>query len=325
MKMKLSEIEMDDSIYPRQRISPETIDSYVEALKAGAKFPAIKVQKIKEGENVKTIVLDGYHRLEAHRKYNKLKDIEPVKEIEITFWKDEILDKREQFEELLSEATNLNRKHGFRLADSDLKSVCEKIIENRPLDKLVGIQKELAVRFGVSEAWISKNVGEKVLSRRSVRDIQIYTMSKKGSTHEEVAEQMGISRAAVTKIVKKFTKQESSGIVYDRELADFFTSFNLIEVLHIGLVVKLMRAGWEREEIVTHLKLKELSEAICESYEGIWKKAEEIQKIIRKGVELAGDGGAKIGDAVSETTAKINSLLAARVKEIERETLEGLR
>lgn len=280
MKMKLSEIEKDDDIYPRQRISHETIDSYVEALKAGAKFPLIKVQKIKDCENLRTIVLDGYHRLKAHREYNKLKDAEPIKEIEITFWKDEILDKKEHFEELLSEATNLNRRHGFRLPDPDLKSVCEKIIENRPLDKLVGIQKELAARFEISESWISRNVGEKVISRRRERDIQIYTMSKKGSTHEEMAEKMGISRPAVTKIVKKFTEQESSEITYDRELADFLASFNLIEALHIGIVTRLVLLGWEREEIVAHLKLKELSEHIGEPYEGIFEKIPKLKSLV---------------------------------------------
>lgn len=325
MKIKLSEIERDNKIYPRQQISQKIIDSYVEALRAGAKFPPIVVQKIKDGEKVRIIVLDGYHRLEAHREYKKLEGVEHVNDVEVTFWKDQILDKKEHFEELLAESANLNRKHGLRLDDDDLKSVCEKIIENRPIEKLVGIQKELAKRFGVSAAWISKNVGEKVSSRKRERDMQIYTMAKKGNTHSDIAKKTGISKSAVTKVVKKFTNQESVQVTYDRKLADFWMSLNFIETFYIGIVAKLDLLGWEREEIVAHLKLKELSELLGEPYEGIFEKIPEVKRLIREGCELLESNGMKIGNSVFEITEKMNILRKARLCEIERETLTALK
>ena len=143
--MKIDEIESDEKkfyyIYPRKKVvkgeikislNQKTIDSYVEALKAGAKFPPIEVQKVLMEGKEKIIPLDGVHRLKAIKQYNKEisekertkeeLDEEPqesygkIEETEVTFWKDDVLDYEENKTSLLMRATLLNIEHGDRLS-----------------------------------------------------------------------------------------------------------------------------------------------------------------------------------------------------------------
>ena len=44
--MKLDKLIHDKFIYPRGSKSQKTIDTYMEALSLGAKFPPIKIQKV---------------------------------------------------------------------------------------------------------------------------------------------------------------------------------------------------------------------------------------------------------------------------------------
>lgn len=65
--LKISEVIIDFSIYPREEYSAKTSLRYAKAMKMGEEFPPIVV-------NEKNILIDGRHRLEA-RKYNKEKFI----------------------------------------------------------------------------------------------------------------------------------------------------------------------------------------------------------------------------------------------------------
>lgn len=139
MKMKISEIELDEDIYPRQKVDHETVNSYVEALKASANFPPVMVQRIriapeKEGDQpkVKNISLDGWHRILAHVKYNELKNVTPIEEIEVVHWKEKILDKAENLEELRIQATLLNALHGNRMSKDDLEYQIQRIAQYNP-------------------------------------------------------------------------------------------------------------------------------------------------------------------------------------------------
>ncbi|MBE3588138.1 MAG: ParB N-terminal domain-containing protein [Thermoanaerobacteraceae bacterium] len=58
--MKINEIIVDETIYPRTEIDPETVARYREALEVGVTLPPIVVMP--DGR-----LLDGRHRLEAYR------------------------------------------------------------------------------------------------------------------------------------------------------------------------------------------------------------------------------------------------------------------
>jgi len=191
------EIEKDEDVYPRQRINHKTIENYLEALKAGAKFPPIEVQRIFEGEEEKVVVLDGLHRIEAYKLCDR-------SEIDVEYWKDEVLDKAEHLEDLRIRSLQANLNHGLRVAEGDIGYQASRIVKDRPLEKLKGIVKELADKFGVTESTMSELVGELVRRKRASRDSVIYGMSLLGWTQREIADVMGMDFTAISKNLKKF-------------------------------------------------------------------------------------------------------------------------
>jgi predicted transcriptional regulator len=217
MKLKLNQIEKDDDIYPRQQISRKTIESYANAIWAGAKFPPIEVQRIRIVDKdfkmmveEKIVCLDGWHRIEACRLYNGFLDIEPIEEIEVVFWKDEVLDKSEWLEGLRIESLQANLRHGLRANDTDVKFQAERIVDGRPLDKLAGVVDDLAKKFQIPQQRMSDLIGKRVKDRRASRDSKIYALSLLGWTQTEIGEMYGLTQPAVKKIITNTVSGKSN-------------------------------------------------------------------------------------------------------------------
>jgi len=195
MKISIKDIEFDDDIYPRRQISQKTVTSYVEALKGGATFPPIEIQQISVDDKEKIISLDGKHRCLAIDEFNKqAKDngLEPINEIEVTSWKNEILDKGQHLEELRVRSASLNLRHGDRLPTKDLANVVLKIIKARPIERLEGIVNWLAGEFGYNQSTVGQLETDEgkvtdVLSKRKLsRNYRIWKLIQLGWTQEEV-------------------------------------------------------------------------------------------------------------------------------------------
>jgi plasmid maintenance system antidote protein VapI len=213
IKVRLDEINLDENIYPRKTFSHKTVEHYVEALKGGAVFPPIVVQKVKDNGNgkEKLICIDGWHRVTAYREYykdsNNGKDITTTMMIDAILWKDTILDKNECLEELRIESARMNLKHGDRLSQEDLIYQLLKIVKERPIERLEGIVTELARAFGYSVNYISKLIGEEVRRRKVTRDAQILKLHLLGWKQDEIADMFGLDRSTVSKNVKNLTSQ----------------------------------------------------------------------------------------------------------------------
>jgi len=232
MRVSVDEIELDNDIYPRTRMSRKHIESYVEALKAGAIFPPIEIQKIRikkdDGSNeVKTISLDGMHRLDAYREYNKLAGVEPVKEIEAEFWKDEILDKDENLVDLMVRAAELNTKHGLRLSQGDAKNQLQKIAETEEALNLTW--KDIAKSFDITPEWASNCVSAILAAKRMSRDAFMYKMSLSGWTQAEIGSIVGLKQNTVSENIAKLNEFKSTIIhdFYDKakpveEIAEYY-------------------------------------------------------------------------------------------------------
>jgi len=234
MKVKLDEVSLDEDIYPRKdtRISKRTIESYVEALKGRAVFPPIEIQKIRieeDGKKIeKLICLDGWHRILTYKEYNKLIEAEKEKkseenvgsqtiiEVEAIPWKDwtkdskNVLDKKEHLEELRIESARRNLIHGDRLSSSDLQFQALRIVRERQIEKLNGIESELAKKFGYSISYMSELIGAEVRARKISRDAQIYHISLLGWTNIEIGKYFGLTEGAVRDIRKNFDVEVSA-------------------------------------------------------------------------------------------------------------------
>lgn len=257
MRVKLDEVSLDEDIYPRRNISNKTIDSYVEALKGGAKFPPIEVQKIIAEENgkeiEKLICLDGWHRILAYKEYNKQTGSEAkIVEAEANPWRSGVLNKKEFLEELRVESTLRNLIHGDRLSPSDIQHQALKIARDRPIERLNGIITELAKKFGYSPSYMSELIGAEVRKRRMSRDAQIYRISLLGRTQQEMGELFGLTQQAIAKITTNFASEVSSiqNQFYEKHksIEDTAKFYNLDDIT-VWAIVLQGKSDLERFEI----------------------------------------------------------------------------
>lgn len=98
--VRLEDLVLDESIYPRHQINEVCVNEYCNSLKAGAKFPPIIV----DVKSKRTI--DGFHRHKAHLKAG-------LQNIDVE-WRE-----YENEKELLWDAINLNSVHGLKLTAFD--------------------------------------------------------------------------------------------------------------------------------------------------------------------------------------------------------------
>ena len=123
----------DPSVYPRAKWNTSTIERYAEALRAGAEFPPIVI------DADTGLLLDGKHRLEAHRKAGV----------------EEIAAERRTVPEGMSAkyyAATLSASHGDRMSYSDLKALA---VEEFTADPTRDVE-EWAKELGVQVACINK-------------------------------------------------------------------------------------------------------------------------------------------------------------------------
>ncbi len=71
MEVNIADLTWAPFIYPGGGKNEETVKAYIEALRAGAKFPPIKIQRVfnypadNDGKREAALILDGIHRWSA--------------------------------------------------------------------------------------------------------------------------------------------------------------------------------------------------------------------------------------------------------------------
>lgn len=105
-KVDLASLKRDFQFYPRQAVNSETVNRFVDAMQAGAKFPPIRVCA-KTGR-----IIDGFHRYGAYFEL-QIAEVEVVGE--------DIEDAKDFF----IRAVEANKAHGFGYCHSDYKRIAE--------------------------------------------------------------------------------------------------------------------------------------------------------------------------------------------------------
>jgi len=170
MELKTADLIWSSYIYPRGGKSDKTISVYTEALKAGAKFPPIKVQRVcnyPTGDGTGTItaiiILDGIHRWFAFQEHG-------IKKIPVVEWKKEALDYEEHKIALLLESAKCNVNHGDRLSTNDKKRIARDIALKDPECRWT--ESTIAAKLGVIQqtinTWISDIRARQKASRNTV-------------------------------------------------------------------------------------------------------------------------------------------------------------
>ncbi len=183
--MKQIEIDVDDitvdfSLYPRRGgINNEIVEQYRNSID---KLPAIVIQEADK------ILIDGFHRLQAHI-------LEGKKTI-----KAEILDIPK--ERILIESIKRNNAHGYQLTKEDKQRLARELwsqLNGSSTDR----KNELADLFSVSTRTIENWTRDLREKEKEEQEQRIFELWLSCWSQEEIAEEIGVDKKTVISIVEK--------------------------------------------------------------------------------------------------------------------------
>lgn len=179
--IKVSEVIWREDLYPRMKLDPTTVQKYAENLEI---LPSIEVNQHNE-------LIDGYHRLTAHKKAN-------AETIAIT------VTKTGSDVELLALACQRNAAHGLQLNDQDKRKMAIRLYASG-----TGMnEKEIATTLSVSLRSISGYLSDVNKQLREERREKIAAMWLACYTQEEIAEAVGISQMEASRETQEINNLE---------------------------------------------------------------------------------------------------------------------
>lgn len=208
-KIAIESIVWEPSIYPRQKWNTSTIERYADAIEAGEQFPPITLEK---GTNR---LLDGKHRLEAHKRvgasaicaeWHSIPDGMTAKYY----------------------AASLSARHGDRLSNADIKEIAEAEFEANPQLDPVKWGRGLGISKSTVYRWVSHILEREKADRAS----KAWRLSKLGWTYREIAARLGIGKSQVEEDVSENSHLGKIGQVLgehwnDKGIAELANRLNL--------------------------------------------------------------------------------------------------
>ncbi|MFH1674285.1 MAG: hypothetical protein ABIF87_12780 [Pseudomonadota bacterium] len=185
----LNKITQDQGIYPRFNTDTDRISLFRELMECGdVHFPPIKVVR----HNGFYILLDGHHRLEAHRRQGKQK-------IRTEIWK-------------------IEKRH-WRLAAARFNNVSSKPLTGKELQKTIrdaweidGIRdtQEIAQELNCSVQYVRRVLKSVKQAEKDKIKKDIVELKKEGLSEREIATRTGEPRTTVQRIISKGVAQNET-------------------------------------------------------------------------------------------------------------------
>ncbi len=172
--MRISDIDIDLSIYPRKDRSEEVIGRYMEAIRSGRTLPPVVVEK---GTNR---LLDGLHRVTAMR-HLECVEVE-AEEHEVP----------EGVPALLY-AASLSAEHGYNIPTDELRAVA-RIMAKR--DVPTGV---IASHFSKSESTIRSWTATERNHNRELRNVRAKLLSRAGWSQKRIVEELDWEKSQVSR------------------------------------------------------------------------------------------------------------------------------
>lgn len=142
-RVKLSEIAVDETLHPRNGTSWMTVYRYMQAMRTGSVFPPVVCGRDAGG----LVLLDGRHRLEAHRRLKR-----PTIAVLVS---------RVPRERFFAEAVRLNVANGQPLAVQELIHCAHRLRELKHTDA------EIAAIVAMPVADLRRLMAERLVTRPS--------------------------------------------------------------------------------------------------------------------------------------------------------------
>jgi len=186
--LSIDDVSIHAPLYPREQVDEKTVDAYVEALEAGAEFPPIEVQ---HGTH---FVLDGAHRLEAHRRHG-------AQQIAVV-----VVDPADPLEYAIA----ANMQHGKQMSRDDKKRSAElwfsahvKPDDDFPVAKLMGM---LAVGRRTVYGWFEAEIANREAAKeraRVARQVAVAVLSHAGWTQQQMADHLDVAQSTVNFVISE--------------------------------------------------------------------------------------------------------------------------
>lgn len=197
MKINIDDVKFVNGYYPRDGFDNETVNSYRLNIDA---LPPITLTK-------DLILVDGYHRLIAHR-------VEGHTQIEV---EEPLLDIPADNHQIYIEAIKRNALHGKQLTQGEKRRAAQRLFQEGFDDK--EFKTLLGVRRSTLDGWLKDLRKE----RREERNQEILDLYLAGYTQEEMGEKFNLDDTSVSKILKDL-KNAISGKI---QLTDSLQLFNV--------------------------------------------------------------------------------------------------
>ena len=170
----------DPKVYPRSKWSTATIERYADALAGGETFPPLVLE---EGTSV---LLDGKHRLEAHKKAG-------LAEVTVEYRKVPEGMSAKLF------AASLSARHGDRMSNADLKALAVEVAETDPASfDAQAFAKQVAVGKSTVYDW----VGHILAAEKEERKAKALRLTMLGWTQTQTASVLGVKQPTVAGDIK---------------------------------------------------------------------------------------------------------------------------
>jgi transcriptional regulator with XRE-family HTH domain len=182
-ELDINDVEFDGTVYPRFEVNEDAVDRYRQVID---ELPAIIVS---EGHRL----IDGYHRLKAHR-------VEGKSTIEAKVLP--ISDDGEVF----AEAARRNSTHGQQLTTDEKKTVARRLYKQADFT-----QSEIAEKVSMSAGWVSdktRDIRQEERDERRQQSYELYLDYAEYPTESDVADELDVDRSTVNKDRVKIFKSE---------------------------------------------------------------------------------------------------------------------
>jgi len=164
MKIKISTLKLNYNLYPREKLDEYNVARMVEALKSGVSLPPVIVDKKTK------IVIDGFHRIEAHRSLYGEKAEIPIVYKEYTDIKDMFLD-----------AIHFNDSQGKPLDKAD-RAHCQAIAKSMKIKPDF-----IASALSVTVESIGKSVSAKITKKiKRLNEERTIDQKKRGKVDRQI-------------------------------------------------------------------------------------------------------------------------------------------
>jgi DNA modification methylase/DNA-binding transcriptional regulator YiaG len=169
-KIKVSDVVFREDLYPRIKIDPTLVQKYADDLEV---LPPIEI-------NQANILIDGYHRLTAHKKLEK-------EEIEV------IVTETKSDDEIFELAIERNAKFGLQMNNEDKRKATVKLYRDG-----TGLQKDrIASLLSISVKTVKRHLENIDARLEKEQDEKIMAMYLASYTQEDIAKEVNMPQKTV--------------------------------------------------------------------------------------------------------------------------------